>query len=218
MKTLVWKLNRLHAMGTAEICDRGTQWLIQSWERLQLSRGGSPEPPSGVRPSLSLLPVVDGWLEWWTAHYRLDRESLRGLMAGKIPFFGHGVLDAGNPVDWHRDPLTGVRAPMHYGKAINYRDPLLVGDIKVLWELGRHQHLVPLATAYACTGESEYRASVGTQIGAWVRANPYGRGVHWCSALEVALRLISWAFCHSLLTLRDGAEGLFGCVPERDRI
>lgn len=218
MKTLAWKLNRLQAMGTVEICHRTMQWLGQSWERLKLARGWSPEPRTSVHPARSLLPAVDGWLAWWTAHYRLDRESLHSLIEGKIPFFGHGTLDAGNPVDWHRDPLTGVRAPLCYGKTINYRDPRLVGDIKVLWELGRHQHLVPLAAAYACTGDTEYRAVIADQIDTWMRANPYGRGVHWCSALEAALRLISWSFCHSLLALRDGNDGLFGCSPDRERL
>ncbi len=217
MKTLAWKFNRLRAMGTAEICHRGSQWLAQGWEQLQLARDRSPAPPTPVRPQLTLLPEVNGWLEWWQAHYRLDRDSLHGILTGQIPFFGHGMLDAGSPVDWHRDPLTGVRAPLRYGKAIDYRDPSLVGDIKVLWELGRHQHLVPLAAAYACTGEPQYRVAITSQIDAWIQANPYGCGVHWCSALEAALRLISWAFCHSLLALRNGEDGLFGFVPDQAR-
>ncbi len=218
MKTLAWKLNRLRAMGAGEICHRGTQWLAQGREQLQLARNRVPEPSKPVRPVLSLVPAVDGWLEWWQSHYRLDHDALQNIVAGRIPFFGHSTLDVGNPVDWHRDPLTGVRAPLHYGKTIDYRNPLLVGDIKVLWELGRHQHLLPLAVAYACTGEPQYRAAITSQIGSWIQANPYGRGVHWCSALEVALRLISWSFCHSLLALRDGEDGLFGCIADRNQL
>ena len=87
-----------------------------------------------------------------------------------------------------------------------------VGNIKLVWELGRHQHLIPLAVAYACSGDTRYRDAVTQQIEGWIKANPFGLGVHWCSALEVALRLTAWAVIHALLALRDGSDGLFIAV------
>ena len=218
MKVLAWKLNRLRAMGATEVGYRGTRWLMQGWERLRLAACRPPLPASAVGPAASLLPGAEGWLSAWEERYALDSDSLGDLFHGRMEFFGHGVLEVGDPVDWHRDPLTGVRAPMQYGKTMNYRDDRLVGDVKVLWELGRHQHLVPLALAYACGGDRAYRDAVCAHIDGWIRANPYGYGIHWCSALEVALRVLSWAFVHSLLALRDGPAGLFACVSDHGRV
>jgi len=161
-----------------------------------------------------LFATQENWLPIWRQHYRLEQEQLDNLLQGKIGFFGHAPLDVGMPVNWHRDPLTGIEAPLSFGKGMNYRDDRLVGNVKILWELGRHQHLVPLAAAYACTGEARYREAVTSQIESWITDNPFGLGIHWCSALEEALRLISWAVVHSLLALRDGENGLFTAVAD----
>ena len=101
---------------------------------------------------------------------------------------------------------------------INYRDDRLVGNIKFTWELGRHQHLVPLAAAYVVSGDTKYRKAVIDQIDGWIDDNPYAIGIHWCSALEVSLRLVSWALIHSLLVLRDGEQGLFASVRDQERL
>ena len=139
-------------------------------------------------------------------------------MAGRINFFGHDALDVGMPVAWHRDPVTRTEAPREFGKSINYRDDRLVGNIKFTWELGRHQHLVPLAVAYAVSGDTKYRKAVIDQVDGWIDDNPYAIGIHWCSALEVSLRLVSWALVHSLLVLRDGEQGLFASVRDPERL
>ena len=103
---------------------------------------------------------------------------------------------------------------MTYGKLINYRDDTSVGDVKYVWELGRHQHLLPLAVAYAINGDRHIRDVIAAQVDGWIKANPYGMGIHWSSALEVSLRLISWAMVHSMLSQRDGNDGLFGIVAD----
>ena len=56
------------------------------------------------------------------------------------------------------------------------------------------------------------------QIEGWIEDNPFGMGIHWCSALEVALRLVSWAVVHSLLVLRDGERGYLLPCMTRERL
>ncbi|WP_286292719.1 alginate lyase family protein [Methylomarinovum tepidoasis] len=155
-------------------------------------------------------------IERWHACFRFDPDAYEPYRQGRIDFFAHEPMDVGNPVQWHRDPLTGITSPLEFGKYINYRDESQVGNIKFVWELGRHQHLVPLAVAYAVSGDESYRTAVLEQIEAWIAQNPFAVGIHWCSSLEVALRLISWALIHSLFALRDGAQGIFAAsaVPE----
>lgn len=79
----------------------------------------------------------------------------------------------------------------------------------MIWELARQHNLVPLAAAYAITGEKQYLKTITFQVESWIQQNPFGIGIHWCSALEVALRLISWSVVQSLVASRDGDLGLF---------
>ncbi|MBN4078727.1 alginate lyase family protein [Gammaproteobacteria bacterium AH-315-C21] len=150
----------------------------------------------------------------WKKHYDIDERHLSELVAGSLTLFGHHKVQLREPLNWHVDPVSGVCAPMDYGKSINYRDADLVGNIKVVWELGRHHHLVPMAVAYALTGEERYLKPITDQIETWVEQNPFAIGVHWCSALELALRLIGWALVHSLIASRNGGEGLFKVVND----
>ncbi len=214
MTGLAWRLKRLRAMGPREVAYRGRRCLAQGREGRRVREGWAPEPPVVVGPALSLFEPVSDWREEWTDHYQINEGGLDLLTRGYIGFFGHAPLDVGTPVQWHRCPLTGVEAPREYGKAIDYRDAERVGNAKFLWELGRHQHLVPLAVGYAVTGQRRYRDAVLAQIEGWIAANPFGLGIHWCSALEVALRLISWALIHGLLALRDDPHGLFAAVRD----
>jgi hypothetical protein len=205
-------------MSASELLLRGLRWSTQQVERRRIRSGRVPLPVHPVGLRRSLFPAVPGWQSAWAAHYRLDPEGLDRLLQGRIDLFGHPPLDVGIPVDWHREPASGLRLPLDYGKGLNYRDEAQVGNIKFIWELGRHQHLIPLAAAYVCSGDVRYRQAVVAQIEGWIHDNPYGRGVHWCSALEVSLRLIAWTMVHSLLALRDGEQGLFATVSSRQSL
>ena len=215
---LIWKFNRLRAMNFREVLHRVASLTSQKIERIAIAWGWAPKPARSVKPGLTLFLPQEGWLSAWQQYYHLEQAQLEGLLQGKIGFFGHAPLDVGLPVNWHRDPLTGIEAPLSFGKELNYRDDGLVGNVKIIWELGRHQHLIPLAVAYACTGGIRYRDALVAQIESWIDDNPYGLGIHWCSALEPALRLISWAVVHSLLTLRDGEGGLFSVVSDSEKL
>lgn len=216
MTGLLWKINRLRAMGGREIAHRAGRWTVQRMEARRVAAGRVPVPAKPVGPSLALFPPAAELAADWAGRYRLDEVGLQEIMAGRIGFFGHEALVVGDPVQWNRCPLSGVLAPHSFGKHLDYRDDRLVGNVKFLWELGRHQHLVPLAAAYAVSGRRDYAEAALAQIEGWIADNPYGLGIHWCSALEVALRLISWALVHGLIATREGEAGVFALASNRD--
>lgn len=188
-----WYFNRLRCMTPAEMNHRLLQAArvrAEAWKPANLA--GAPDARLDVhgRPWLHVPPgadvascvaaadrIVDG-------HY--DLFALRGVQLGATP-------------RWNRDPKTGVEAPMRFGKLLNYRDPRLVGDIKYVWELNRHLHLVTLAQAYAVTAEPRYFAVVRQHLESWFADCPCPLGPNWSSALEAALRLISWSAAWQLL-------------------
>jgi hypothetical protein len=97
-----------------------------------------------------------------------------------LTLLGH-EFDLHSPNRWHRSPDTGKTWPLLYSHAI----PLdAAGDVKLVWELNRHQFLPTLAEKDPDLTRRILRD--------WIAQNPYEFGINWNSALEVGLRLISW--------------------------
>src|SRR5688572_12130298 len=121
------------------------------------------------------------------------------ICEGWLDVFAMRGVQIGSPPRWNRDPKTGIEAPLSFGKELDYRDADRVGDIKYLWEPNRHQHVVTLAQAFALTGAKKYFDALAEHLDSWFFACPYGYGPNWASALEAALRLISWSAAWQLL-------------------
>ncbi|MBL8237045.1 MAG: alginate lyase family protein [Bryobacterales bacterium] len=126
--------------------------------------------------------------------YAAECHRLAGeIRAHRFPLFG-SVLDTGPQIAWNRDYGNGIEYPAVWFRRIPYLDFSRVGDHKIIWELNRHQQLVLLAQAWRLTGQVQYLNEIGTQLESWMDANPYGRGMQWTSALEVAFRALSWVW------------------------
>jgi len=104
-------------------------------------------------------------------------------------------------IDWCADPVSRQRWPMKfyadlkfYGRQHGNRQ--LPGDVKYVWELNRHQHFVVLGKAHWMTRDERYAVELFAQINSWIDQNPYLRGINWTSALEVALRSLSWTWAY----------------------
>jgi len=133
------------------------------------------------------------------AFARLSADELSEYFRGprEAKFFENSwpLLDFGEPtfgkeIEWRRDPLSNYVWPLDY-----HRDIKLMrtdgSDIRVLWELNRLGHFLPLACAYAATHDERYSAEFWTQLKSWDDQNPYGRGPNWTCAMEVALRAMN---------------------------
>jgi hypothetical protein len=122
-------------------------------------------------------------------------EYFRGPREAK--FFDHSWTlsgfdeqSLGREIEWRRDPLSNYVWPLDY-----HRDIKLMradgSDIRVVWELNRLGHFLPLACAYASTHDERYSAEFVTGLKSWHEQNPYGRGPNWTCAMEVALRAMN---------------------------
>ncbi len=190
---LAWRLNRLRRMSPAEIAYRVLRAVQARAERSRFSSSREvPEPDLGYRAA-----------PWIHAGARVEAQryiaTADRIAEGKVDVFALRDVDLGMPPRWNRDPKTGIEAPLVFGKLLDYRDQNLVGDIKYLWEPNRHLHLVTLAQAYALTGRKLYLETIQEHLDSWFIACPYGYGPNWASALEVALRLVSWSAVWQLL-------------------
>lgn len=210
---IFWLLNRLRVMSVGEVIHRLTTKARQIIEQLLIKTGWKPTPKLSRLAFTVLYKNPQTILSEWHRHFELDRLEIDKAKKGSITLFGKHY-DVGTRPDWNRDPQTGRVAPSTFGKSINYRDENTVGNIKTLWELGRHQHLIPLAVNYAISGDKYSFKILGNQIDDWIETNPYGIGIHWCSSLEVALRAIAWVSIHNIVSLRCGEKGLFAVTSD----
>lgn len=122
------------------------------------------------------------------------------ICRGRFSVLGYSSLFFGDPVDWHLDPVSGIRAPQRHWSRIDPLDYQQVGDSKVVWELNRHQWAVTLGQAYRYTGDERYAETFVAYIKGWMDANPPGTGINWSSSLEAAFRVIAW--CWALFLFR----------------
>lgn len=201
-----WLINRLKLMSFGEVFYRVKQVVGNQVEKVRLGYGWEPEIDT---PVSTRLEIIDKGL--LSSFPWPDYSSpAKSLATGKLSLFEYENLDIGWPINWHRDPLTGIAAAaQQYGKTIDYRDDAQVGDIKVLWELGRQQFLVAVAIEYSQRQEQSQLDTIAGVIDSWLQQNPYGYGVHWCSSLEVAIRGLSWCITHQLLLASGLPKGLF---------
>jgi len=142
--------------------------------------------------------------EFVRARYGAPGGTREHLLAHRFSFFSFENKNFGDEIDWHKDYKTGKKAPLTFSKSIDFSDHKKFGDIKYIWELNRHLHLVTLAKTYYLTQNKIYKNEVIAQILNWIKENPYMRGVNWGSTLEVGIRLISWSWVWKFLGEVDG--------------
>lgn len=120
------------------------------------------------------------------------------IRAHRMRVLGYGPRDLGQPIDWHRDPITGRRWPqMRWPRTTTF--DAMGFDAKVVWEPSRHQHLLVLAGATALTGRSVYAEEIASQLGSWIEQNPTGVGIHWVESTEPAFRVLTWLWALPLV-------------------
>ena len=208
---LGWYVRRLRGMSVTEVAARVR---VAARQRYWANPARRPDPartllPGSRRAALALgRPIAPSGAQAATLA-AADR-----LLAGSWPVFHLRDIAVAPSPDWFADPLTGRRAPQAgYAFTMPYRDEAQVGNIKFVWELSRHQATTMLASAWWLSRDDRYAQRVADHLQAWWKENPFLTGVHWVSAIEVGLRLLSWCWIRALLTDWPGVRALFDDNP-----
>jgi hypothetical protein len=131
------------------------------------------------------------------------------VLAGEWELLGTVRTDLKRP-DWFYDPVTGRRsAPDTCAFRLDQRDESAVGNVKVVWELSRLQHLTLLAAAWYLTGDDAYAERTAEQLQSWWQENPFLSGINWTSGIELGVRLVNFAWIRRLLDGWPQAAELF---------
>ncbi len=203
MQSLQWYVNRLRRMTPSEVLWRFRSMGRDLIDAARIPMGLFPGPEKArcdrwksrfrVSP-LALDPLPQG-LPGRAALV----ERAEALLRHEFTFFDFERKPFGERIDWHRDYNLGIRAPLGFSPAIDYRNAHEAGDCKLVWEHNRHQHLVVLARAYRVTGEERFSTEVVAQLESWMKENPFGYGMNWRSPMELGIRLINWVWALDLI-------------------
>jgi len=138
----------------------------------------------------------------WTAAF-VDRfpdaragivRSADAAVRHEFDLLGSGPQALGPALPWHTDFKTGREWPLQYACDIQYVELDRPTDVKVPWELSRCQHFAALGQAYWLTGDDRYAREFVAEVDDWIDRNPWGYGVNWVCAMDVALRAVSWTW------------------------
>jgi len=136
-------------------------------------------------------------------------QTARHCIRGRIPAFGGDILDYGQPLKWHQDPVSGYQFPRSYITSRAIRQAPAGVDIKFLWELGRfpQAYYFGRAAIFNSEAQHEFASAYLEQVRAFAADNPPYIGVHWSSGQEIALRSLAlWFGVETLLDTRAGAD------------
>ncbi len=123
------------------------------------------------------------------------------LLSGEWPALGFGWRWSRTVDSWRVAPDTQRIWPVDFFAGIDSRSGNPHGDPRVVWEVARLQQLFELAIRARLQPQKsgEYAAVFEAILGDWVERNPPGTGIHYQSAMECALRIISVSHAFDLL-------------------
>jgi uncharacterized heparinase superfamily protein len=126
---------------------------------------------------------------------RAELDEAGRLLDHRFHLLGH-VMDHGDVIAWSRDPRSGRDWSRGFSPQIPYRGPGRLGDIKLPWELNKHQYFFTLGKAAWLTHNPIFAREIVREIDQWIADNPCHSGIHWISALESGTRALSWMLAY----------------------
>jgi hypothetical protein len=171
--------------------DVSCRWLFTLLRRLFSYRWLFMVPKlKGYVPEVSL-----SWAVFETIDEELKADILSdasSVLDGSIECFGTFSFKP-NEIPWHYDFLAGKewkpgRFYQHYKLVSGNWD----SDVKVPWELTMGHHLLPLAKAFAVSGDTIYAERVEKDMLSWIDQNPFARSINWTSPFVAAVQAVNW--------------------------
>lgn len=168
---------------------------------LPFNKTSKPENYTFCRSEKSCLPQ----LPWFcgeieisqliTPHDHHNRLILRTAMPAT---FEHDF-------NWHKAPDTGHDWPRKFFARIPFSPGNPVGDIQLVWQQSRLQHLIAFGLIGNLTDDPHIKHHVTEYMEklmlSWINENPWLVGVNYISTMECGLRLMS--ICHAFDMVRN---------------
>jgi len=185
-------------MRPREIAHRIGEQIRLRWMRLIFSVNGGHGPDGALEwTQFKFCTATDAQLPSLLWRFPDDEEFLSSRLKGAVGALGYPWSWRDVRGAWHEAPDTGKQWPEVFFASIPYRAGNPYGDIRVAWEPSRLQHLIDLS--WVASNINDERGDqalrlLEKQFLSWCNENPPWRGIHYISAMECALRIISVAY------------------------
>ena len=209
MANISWYLKRLSVMRPAEIIHRVCeQYRLMQMQILYYLKGGNCAKDAVQWDHIKFCTSEGQQLPFLHWRFDFEEKDVLHLLAGNVNALGYKWRWRDEVCVWHEAPDSEKQWPKRYFGSIQYRTGNPYGDVRVVWEPSRLQHLITLALV-ARRGGNVGRAKsavklIENQFISWLMDNPKMTGVHYISSMECALRMI--AACHAIDMVRDLLE------------
>lgn len=216
--SLSTKFKKLRKMSADELRCRLRDAWRQRVERGAYRRGVRRRLPADFRPQSLLTRAAEmtpgatsGALEQLEQEFPDEYAQLRSrclpvaerALGGTLRLLSREITLHREP-NWRADPLTGYEFGRHFYAHTPAESLAGQVDVKYVWELNRHQFVVELSRGYLLTKDERYAHRCEELLCGWIAQNPLYEGVNWTSALEVAMRAISWQWALAGLSEWNG--------------
>ena len=122
------------------------------------------------------------------------------LLAGDWLLYGWRRVSTGAPPCWHRDAACGVIIePDELSHKLDHRHLPDPADVRTIWEINRWSEMARVMMHAWLNQDYDAARTAQIWLEDWVERNPVGRGINWTSPLEVALRLMNFAWFDALV-------------------
>lgn len=123
------------------------------------------------------------------------------MLADENRFFSFPYHLKGVERPWEYDPLEKKHWPRRHYTEQKLHGPDTPRDVKIVWEINRFVDLPTLAEAAYLTRDEKYAREVSRRVLSWIEENPFAGTINWASALEIAIRLLSWTASLEILRI-----------------
>ncbi|WP_418756949.1 alginate lyase family protein [Eubacterium ventriosum] len=192
MKQLKWLIYRLKAMGVLELAWRMQQKTLQKIEYIKYYIFHLP---------VTEIPLT---LSLKNKSFDMNRININWDNPNYDLFKSINIFDEYDykqyKIKWNAGFQTeNVWPEMDFSYNISIGQRQDIGDIRTNWELNRHFQFVGLAKNYYITGNQTYLIELRELFYDWNKKNLFLHGVQWTSAMEIAIRTISWIYMYCFL-------------------
>ncbi|MEH0714122.1 heparinase II/III family protein [Vibrio owensii] len=132
----------------------------------------------------------------------LPDEYIKNILSYKFNILSNDVVSfqPSGEVNWNSDPYSGYTWNKNWHKFCNRNRPTN-SDIKVPWEFGRLQFLIPLYLHLSSIGKvNDFYTYLFNLLNSFKKENPVAFSVQWSCAMDVGIRAVN--LCLLLLFLR----------------
>lgn len=192
MKSTKWLFARFRSMSLPEVAWRVQQKIIQKSEYKHFYFQHKPVTEISLTCAAVSLKAYGNRLgiNWenkeWSLFESLDLFGVYDYKEYRKRWNAGFQTDNTWPVDTYSSNIS-----------IGQRED--IGDIRTNWELNRHFQFVGLAKNYYVTNDEKYLSELQDLFYDWNKQNLFLHGVQWVSAMEVAIRIVSWSYMYAFL-------------------